>query len=131
MGFAGSLFELLKLNLDIQPMETKMITKLSSDLNTFEVIDYIQRDMTFNKRINYSDMIEYLKGELHIYLKTNDITQEDATYKNRFGQQLRITTLLCKNLKIIVREKITEEADVRFIALDGENDSSEATIEDL
>ncbi len=108
-----------------------MITKLSSDLNTFEVIDYIQRDMTFNKRINYSDMIEYLKGELHIYLKTNDISQEDATYKNRFGQQLRITTLLCKNLKIIVREKITEEADVRFIALDGENDSSEATIEDL
>lgn len=102
-----------------------MVTKLNSELTTFEVIDFIQRDMSFNRRISYSDMTEYLKGELHIYLKTNDIAQEDSTYKNRFGQQLKITTLMCKNLKIIVREKITEEADVRFISLDGENNSSD------
>ena len=44
-----------------------MITKLNSELTSFEVIDFIQRDMSFNKRINYSDMTEYLKGELHIY----------------------------------------------------------------
>ncbi len=104
-----------------------MVTKLNNELNSFEVIDFIQRDMSFNKRINYSDMIEYLKGELHIYFKTNDISQEDSTYKNRFGQQLKITTLLCKKLKIIVREKITEEADVRFIALDDENNSLTGT----
>lgn len=102
-----------------------MVTKLNSELNSFEVIDFIQRDMSFNRRITYSDMIEYLKGELHIYFKTNDIDQDDSTYKNRFGQQLKIATLVCKKLKIIVREKITEEADVRFIALDGQNNSSD------
>ncbi len=106
-------------------MEKKMVTKLNSELNSFEVIDFIQRDMSFNRRITYSDMIEYLKGELHIYFKTNDIDQDDSTYKNRFGQQLKIATLVCKKLKIIVREKITEEADVRFIALDGQNNSSD------
>ena len=106
-------------------MEKQMITKLNSELTSFEVIDFIQRDMSFNKRINYSDMTEYLKGELHIYFKTNDIAQEDSTYKNRFGQQLKITTLVCKQLKIIVREKITEEADVRFIALDSESGASD------
>ena len=98
----------------------KMETKLKSNPSNFEVIDYIQRDMEFNKRINFSDMIEYIKSELHIYLKTDDIDQTDSTYSNRFGQTLNLTTLVCKNLKVIIREKITSEADVKFVSLDSE-----------
>lgn len=98
-----------------------METKLKSNLSNFEAIDYIQRDMEFNKRINFSDMIEYIKSELHIYLKTDSIAQTNSTYSNRFGQTLNITTLVCKNIKVIIREKITSEADVKFVSLDSEN----------
>ena len=97
-----------------------METKLKSNPSNFEVIDYIQRDLEFNKRINFSDMIEYIKSELHIYLKTDDIDQTDSTYSNRFGQTLKLTTIVCKNLNVIIREKITSEADVKFVSLDSE-----------
>lgn len=102
-----------------------METKLKAELNSFEVIDFIQRDMAFNRRIAFSDMIEYLKGELHIYLKTDDIAQTDSTYRNRFGQEMRITTLACKNVKAIIREKITDGAEVRFVSVDATSGNAE------
>ncbi|MGI5059328.1 hypothetical protein [Treponema pectinovorum] len=91
-----------------------METKLKSNLTNLEVIEYIQKDMTFNKKIKFLDMIEYLKSELRIYFKTADIDETEDEYKNRFDQILRLNTLQCKDLKVIIREKINGDAEVKF-----------------
>ena len=111
-----------------------METKLKNNLANFEVIDFIQRDMAFNRKISFSDMIEYLKGELRIYVKTEDIEQTDSTYTNRFGQKLKIVTLICRDIKVIIREKLTREADVKFVPFDpksNENTMDSTDIEEL
>lgn len=111
-----------------------METKLKNNLANFEVIDFIQRDMAFNRKISFSDMIEYLKGELRIYVKTADIEQTDSTYTNRFGQKLKIATLICRDIKVIIREKLTREADVKFVPFDpksNENTMDSTDIEEL
>lgn len=95
-----------------------METKLKDELTNLEVIEYIQKDMAFNNKISFLDMVEYIKGELRIYFKTNVIDETEDEYQNRFDQTLRINTLQCKDLKVIIREKITENAEVKFIPLE-------------
>ena len=101
-----------------------METKLKSNLANFEVIDFIQRDMAFNRKISFSDMVEYLAGALRIYVKNEEIEQMDSTYTNRFGQKLKIATLICRDIKVIIREKVTQEADVKFVPFDPDSEKN-------
>ncbi len=99
-----------------------METKLRKNLTNFEVIDYIQKDMTFNRKMAFGDMIEYIKGEINIYMHPSSIDVTEGEYNNIIAKKkLRLVTITTEGLKVIIREKITETADIKFIPLDADS----------